>query len=452
MILKRAGVAFMLFTLLILAGCKNNTSQGNQVSNVAAGEEYIYTKTVREVEFESHNDILPFSYTFSDDYLYFCQEDYDVDENESEESYIIKRISIEKYNEETILSLKQRPFCFSVKAEDGCDVICMIYEMDDGYVIKEYNAETKDETEISLNEKVGKKRPTMILKSSDGYVISFDDKVSFFDPEGKTVSSFTCQGSGLNQLTAVDDKVVYATYRNGNKMYIGKIVKGSGKVTDEIEIPSTTKNIFCDSGLIFATDGKEILAYNFEAGECFRVMGLVSYDLSLSDVNCFAGTKDEIRIFSKNPFMEDSKAKIIQLTKTDQLIADREKDVDPLGRKIIRLYSSSEEARKIAIPDELLLKFNESNKPIASVCVAALALGHAGILFGKKATTYHHGDGRRQKQLEETGAEVVNEPVVITENIITSYCPQTAPEVAFSLLEMLVGTRDMLIVKKAMGF
>ena len=82
----------------------------------------------------------------------------------------------------------------------------------------------------------------------------------------------------------------------------------------------------------------------------------------------------------------------------------------------------------------------------------ALALGHAGILFGKKATTYHLGDGRRQKQLEETGAEVVNEPVVITDNIITSYCPQTAPEVAFSLLEMLVGPRDMLIVKKAMGF
>lgn len=101
---------------------------------------------------------------------------------------------------------------------------------------------------------------------------------------------------------------------------------------------------------------------------------------------------------------------------------------------------------------ELIKEFNESNKPIASVCVAALALGHAGILFGKKATTYHLGDGRRQKQLEETGAEVVNEPVVITENIITSYCPQTAPEVAFSLLEMLVGTRDMLIVKKAMGF
>ena len=48
--------------------------------------------------------------------------------------------------------------------------------------------------------------------------------------------------------------------------------------------------------------------------------------------------------------------------------------------------------------------------------------------------------------------EVVNEPVVITENIITSCCPQTAPEVAFSLLEMLVGTKEMLIVKRAMGF
>ena len=79
-------------------------------------------------------------------------------------------------------------------------------------------------------------------------------------------------------------------------------------------------------------------------------------------------------------------------------------------------------------------------------------LAHAGILNGKRATTYHLGDGRRQRQLAEYGAIVINEPIVISDNIITSYCPQTAPEVAFSLLGMLVGTEKMQIVKKAMGF
>lgn len=47
---------------------------------------------------------------------------------------------------------------------------------------------------------------------------------------------------------------------------------------------------------------------------------------------------------------------------------------------------------------------------------------------------------------------VVNEPVVKTENMITSYCPQTGPAVAFLLLEELVGTEQMQKTKDAMGF
>ena len=101
---------------------------------------------------------------------------------------------------------------------------------------------------------------------------------------------------------------------------------------------------------------------------------------------------------------------------------------------------------------ELIRRFNEQHKPVATVCVGALALAHSGILTGKKATTYHLNGGKRQKQLAEYGIEVVNEPVVKTENIITSYCPQTAPDVAFCLLEMLAGTEKMQTVKSAMGF
>lgn len=96
--------------------------------------------------------------------------------------------------------------------------------------------------------------------------------------------------------------------------------------------------------------------------------------------------------------------------------------------------------------------FNRQHKMIATVCVAALALAYSGILKGKKATTYHLNNGQRQKQLAEYGVEIVNEPVVKTDNIITSYCPQTAPEVAFTLLESLIGTKEMRIVKAAMGF
>lgn len=101
---------------------------------------------------------------------------------------------------------------------------------------------------------------------------------------------------------------------------------------------------------------------------------------------------------------------------------------------------------------DIIKQFDQQNKPIATVCVAALALGYSGILKGKEATTYHLNGGIRQKQLAQYGALIVNKPVVKTGNIITSYCPQTAPDVAFTMLEMLIGTENTDVVKTAMGY
>lgn len=101
---------------------------------------------------------------------------------------------------------------------------------------------------------------------------------------------------------------------------------------------------------------------------------------------------------------------------------------------------------------ELIKSFNKADKIIASICVGALPIAKSGILKNRKATTYHLRDGYRQKQLAEFGVEVVNEPIVIDQNIITSYCPQTASGVAFALLEKLTSKEKMEVVKKAMGF
>ena len=101
---------------------------------------------------------------------------------------------------------------------------------------------------------------------------------------------------------------------------------------------------------------------------------------------------------------------------------------------------------------DLIRAFNEQNKIIATICVGALPLGKSGILNGRKATTYHLKDGYRQKQLEEFGVSVINERIVVDGNVITSYCPQTAPDVAFELLKKLIGYEKMLIVRQAMGY
>lgn len=100
----------------------------------------------------------------------------------------------------------------------------------------------------------------------------------------------------------------------------------------------------------------------------------------------------------------------------------------------------------------LIRTFNTERKPIATICVAALALGKSGILKGRNATTYHLQGGHRQKQLAQFGVNVLNNPIVIDDNVITSYCPETAAGVAFKLLEKLTSSEKMQIVKSAMGF
>ena len=101
---------------------------------------------------------------------------------------------------------------------------------------------------------------------------------------------------------------------------------------------------------------------------------------------------------------------------------------------------------------DLIRDFNKQNKIIASICVGALPLGKSGILKGRKATTYHLKDAYRQKKLAEFGVNVINQRIIVDENIITSYCPETAPDVAFELLNKLVGYEKMSIVKQAMGY
>lgn len=100
----------------------------------------------------------------------------------------------------------------------------------------------------------------------------------------------------------------------------------------------------------------------------------------------------------------------------------------------------------------LIKEFDSKGKIIATICVASLPLGKSGVLNNRKATTYHLKDGYRQKQLKEFGVNVVNEPIVVDRNIITSYCPETSPHVALKLLEMLTSKEQMEIVKTAMGF
>jgi 4-methyl-5(b-hydroxyethyl)-thiazole monophosphate biosynthesis len=101
---------------------------------------------------------------------------------------------------------------------------------------------------------------------------------------------------------------------------------------------------------------------------------------------------------------------------------------------------------------QLIREFDAKGKIIATVCSGAFPVGKSGVLKNRKATTYHLKDGYWQNKLKEFGVNVVNEPIVVDDNIITSYCPETAPNVAFELLKMLTSEEEMAVIKKAMGF
>ena len=101
---------------------------------------------------------------------------------------------------------------------------------------------------------------------------------------------------------------------------------------------------------------------------------------------------------------------------------------------------------------KLIREFNAKGKIIATVCSGAFPVAKSGVLKNRRATTYHLQNGYWQNKLREFEVNVVNEPMVVDGNIITSYCPETAPSVAFELLKMLTSEEEMTVIKTAMGF
>lgn len=100
---------------------------------------------------------------------------------------------------------------------------------------------------------------------------------------------------------------------------------------------------------------------------------------------------------------------------------------------------------------DVIREFHQKGKIIASICTGALPIGKSGVLINKCGTTYNRG-GLRQKTLSEYGVNVVNNPIVIEDRIITSWNPSTALDVAFTLLEMLTSKEQADHIKVMMGF
>ena len=138
----------------------------------------------------------------------------------------------------------------------------------------------------------------------------------------------------------------------------------------------------------------------------------------------------------------------VDLQLSEVCLADYEALLIPGGFGYYGFYEEAYDDRFM----ELIKAFHEAGKIIASVCVGALPMGKSEILKGRRATTYHLMNGRRQNQLREMGAEIMEEPVVVDGNLITSWCPATAPEVALKTLELLAGKEEADKIREMMGY
>jgi 4-methyl-5(b-hydroxyethyl)-thiazole monophosphate biosynthesis len=187
--------------------------------------------------------------------------------------------------------------------------------------------------------------------------------------------------------------------------------------------------------LLLLADGFE----TFEASVFIDVIGwnLVEGDGSTELFTC--GLKKEIKSSFNQRFIVDYLISDITISSFDALAI-------PGGFELYGFY-------KDAYDDEfldLIRGFKANNKMIASVCVGALPLGKSGILKDKKGTTYN--SVIRREALQSFGVQVINQPVVVDDDVITSWNPSTAMDVAFLLLEKLTTKVNADKIRQLMGF
>ena len=190
--------------------------------------------------------------------------------------------------------------------------------------------------------------------------------------------------------------------------------------------------------LLFAPQG-------FEDIELAAFTDIIGWTRVLQDVKSVALV---ITAFKKNICSKHN------LTiKAHQLI----KEIEPLDYQALIIPGGFNDAGYTEVYNQevlnLIRKIYENNGIIASMCVGSLAVAKTGILKGKKATTYCASKRHDNlKILQDYGATPVKERIVVTDRIITNRGPDTAIEVAFKLLVMLIGKIDVKKIKKAMMF
>ena len=188
--------------------------------------------------------------------------------------------------------------------------------------------------------------------------------------------------------------------------------------------------------LLFLAEGFETL----EASAFIDVIGwnLIEGDGTTQLFSC--GPKREIKSSFDQQFVVDYLVEEIDPYEFEALAI-------PGGFEVYGFYKDAYDERFL----NLIRTFNAQGKTIASICVGALPIARSGVLVNRSATTYNRNQ-IRQEALVRCKVNLVNEPIVVDGNIITSWNPSTALDVAFLLLERLTSPEQCKSIQQLMGF
>lgn len=185
-----------------------------------------------------------------------------------------------------------------------------------------------------------------------------------------------------------------------------------------------------------------LLADGFETFEACVFMDVIGWNLEEGDKSTklyTCGLRKDLKSSFNHKFTIDYTVDEIDINSFDALAI-------PGGFEVYGFYNDAYNEKFL----ELIRGFRANNKIIATICVGALPLGKSGVLNGKNATTYN-SDVRREA-LKSFGANVLHQPIVLDDNMITSWNPATAINTALLLLELLTSKENANHVRQLMGF
>lgn len=187
--------------------------------------------------------------------------------------------------------------------------------------------------------------------------------------------------------------------------------------------------------LLLLADGFE----TFEASVFIDVIGwnLVEGDKSTKLFTC--GLRKEIKSSFKQRFIVDYTIDEVDINSFDAFAI-------PGGFEVYGFYNDAYNEKFL----DLIRAFKSNNKMIASICVGALPIGKSGVLKDKNGTVYN--SVIRREALKGFGVNVIHQPIVIDDNVITSWNPSTAIDVALLLLENLTTKDNADKIRQLMGF